>query len=389
MLVGDVEVAVVGAGIVGLAATEALARRGVDVLCFEAGAPGRAQSGGLTRIFRHRHADGRLVGLAVEARRGWQGWERRSGRRLLGSEGALFAGPDEADGHRLARHGVPHHFVAGRDLPDVLGVVGPVASPVLVDELGGALRARRAVDVLLSWVGRRVERAEVLGVSSPHRGSGARVQTGHGIYAARHVLICAGAGTPRLAAGVGLHVPVSYALQARPTFRIRNSHAGTRPACWVDQTGEHGEAVYGSPVGSGGRYAVGLSAEDGSLPLGDGGQVPAGADMEAYVRRGAEYVARAMPGLDPEPESVRMCVSTHLPEQGDAFSTWHAEGVTVFAGNNLFKFAPVLGELLADAVTGGSIADVLISPPASSVTESVDRRSHSSQPGRRGAGDAD
>lgn len=350
-MIGEVEVAVVGAGIVGLAATEALARRGVDVRCFDAGAPGQAQSGGWTRTFRHRHDDERLVGLAVEARQGWQRWERRGGRRLLGSEGALFAGADEADADRLAHHDVAHRWVDGRDLPDLLGVARPVASPVLVDEQGGALRARRAVDLLLSWVGDRLERAEVLAVSAPP-GSGPRIVTGNGIHPARHVLVCAGAGTPALAAGVGIDVPVSWALSARPTFRIRDS--GAPVTCWVDRGGEHGEAVYGSPVGTSGRYAIGLAGEDASLPLGDAGQVPAGADVERYVGRVADYVARAMPGLDPEPESVRLCVSTELPHRGDGFSTWQAEGVTAFAGQNLFKFAPVLGELLADAVTEGA-----------------------------------
>lgn len=363
MVIKQIEVAVVGAGIVGLAATDALARRGADVVCFEGGVPGQAQSGGLTRIFRHRHDDERLVALAVEARAGWQRWERRSRRRLLGTEGAAFAGADEADGDRFARQGVPHRITAGRDLPDVLGVAGPVTSPVLVDELGGALRARRAVDVLLSWVGDRVQRAEVLGVSRPHRAGGVRIQTGHGSYEARDVLVCAGAQTPRLAAGAGLDVPATCALHTRPTFRIRDS--GARPACWIDRSGEHGEAVYGSPVGTSGRYAIGLAGEDNALPLGAGGEVPAGADIEGYVRRVVEYVTRAMPGLDPEPESVRLCVSTELPQRGDGFSTWRAEGVTAFAGHNLFKFAPVLGELLADVVTEGTVADVLTIAAAS------------------------
>lgn len=364
MIVGELEVAVVGAGIVGLAATDALARRGVQVRCFEAATPGQAQSGGLTRIFRHRHDDERLIGLAVEARQGWQRWEARGGRRLLASHGVLFAGADEEDRDRLARHNVPHHVVDGRELPAALGVVAPTDAPALVDELGGAIRARRAVEILQSWVGDRLERAEVLGVTCRPGGSGAQVQTGHGRYPARHVLVCAGAGTRRLAAGIALDVPVSCALHARPTFRLRQGFRGSALPCWIDHSAEYGEEVYGSPVGSSGRYAVGLAADDGSLPLGAGGELPPAADMETYVRRVASYVAEAMPGLDPEPESVRLCVSTRLPGQADVFSTWQADGVTVFTGHNLFKFAPVLGELLADAVTEGTVADVLTSVAA-------------------------
>jgi sarcosine oxidase len=185
------------------------------------------------------------------------------------------------------------------------------------------------------------------------------VQTGHGLYAARHVLVCAGAGTRRLAAGLGLDVPVSYALHARPTFRLREDLSEAALPCWVDHSGEHGEEVYGSPVGSSGRYAVGLSGADDSLPLGAGAELPPGADMDKFVRRVASYVTEAMPGLEPEVESVRLCLSTRLPGWDDGFSTWQTDGVTVFAGHNLFKFAPVLGELLADAAIDGAVADVL------------------------------
>src|SRR2546423_557127 len=117
----EFEVAVVGAGIVGLATTEALIRRGAEVRCFEVARPGDAQSGGLTRVFRHRHDEERLVELAVEAGRGWRRWEERSGRRLLGSEGCLFVGATAADAATLERHGAPHRFV---DEPGQRGALG-------------------------------------------------------------------------------------------------------------------------------------------------------------------------------------------------------------------------------------------------------------------------
>lgn len=355
----EVDVAVVGGGIVGLATTDALDRRGADVRCFEVGTPGHAQSGGLTRIFRHRHDDEQLVALAVQAREGWRRWEQRCGRRLLGSEGAVFAGVVHADAERLARQGVPHRYVRREQLPDVFGLAAPTGGPVLLDEEAGAIRARRTVDALHSWVGERIERAEVLGVTWPDGGAGVQLQTDHALYRARHVLVCAGAGTAGLAAGMGLAVPVRASLQARPTFRMRDAFAHSPATCWVDRSGEHGEQVYGSPVGTSGRYAVGLTGDDDHVALPAHGQVPVGTDMTEHVRRVAEYVQRALPGLDPEPESVKLCVSTHIADRPDIFGAWQAEGATAFAGQNLFKFAPVLGELLADVATKGEVADVL------------------------------
>jgi sarcosine oxidase len=47
------------------AAADALRRAGAEVRCFEKAAPGRAESTGLTRIFRHAHGDAALVRLAM------------------------------------------------------------------------------------------------------------------------------------------------------------------------------------------------------------------------------------------------------------------------------------------------------------------------------------
>ena len=76
---GRAEVAVIGAGIVGLAAADALARAGVDALCFEAAEPGSGQSAGYTRVFRHAHDRADLVELVSCARRGWDEWSELAG----------------------------------------------------------------------------------------------------------------------------------------------------------------------------------------------------------------------------------------------------------------------------------------------------------------------
>lgn len=86
------KVAVVGAGVVGLAATDALCRAGAEVRCFEKAVPGHAESIGLTRIFRHTHGDPALVRVAMRAGAGWRAWERHFGRRLLGAEGLIITG---------------------------------------------------------------------------------------------------------------------------------------------------------------------------------------------------------------------------------------------------------------------------------------------------------
>jgi sarcosine oxidase len=95
------DVAVVGAGIAGLATAAAVTELGAAVTVYERAAPGEGQSGGEARIFRHLHDDARLVALAREARAGWRAWEERFGVELLAADGVVALGPRAHD--RLGR----------------------------------------------------------------------------------------------------------------------------------------------------------------------------------------------------------------------------------------------------------------------------------------------
>lgn len=342
-----------------MATTDALARRGTNVVCFDGRRPGQGQSGGLTRTFRHRHDDERLVRLAIEARAGWRRWEDRCSRRLLGSEGAVYAGMELADAAGLDLHDVPHRFEDQSMHSELFAALAPMDGPLLVDPLAGALRARSTIEALVDWVGDRIETVEVHGVTAPRDGDGVEIQTADAIYRARHVVICAGTATPRLAAGASLEVPVFHSLHARPRFRVRAEIQGASLPCWVDRSGTYGEQVYGSPVGATGSYVVGLIGDGVDVLMTGGTTVPPATEIEAHARRVAAYVQRALPGLDPEPEGVRVCVMSKLPAGSDAFGAWQADGVTAIAGHNLFKMAPVIGELLADAALENRMPEIL------------------------------
>jgi len=192
----ELDVAVVGAGVLGLATTDALVRRGVDVVCFDPGRPGQGQSGGWSRSFRNRHDDPRVVGLAVESRTGWSRWEDRLGQRLIGDEGTAYAGMAADDAHGLVVHEVSHAFVEPSRQAEVFGALAPMDGLLLHDPASGAIRARRTIDALVGWVGSRIVPAEVHGVTAPGDGDGAELHTADGIFRARHVVIAAGTATP-------------------------------------------------------------------------------------------------------------------------------------------------------------------------------------------------
>jgi sarcosine oxidase len=356
------EVVVVGAGIVGLATAWSLAEAGVDVRCLERGEPGGGGSAGLTRIFRHVHDDQAMVVMARESRAGWRRWEAAARRRLVGDEGVLYLGPDaEAAAGRMAAAGVEARLIGPQEQTAALPLLARGADVGLLDPGGGAIRTRRAVATLSGWLGPRLERSEVLGIHPD--GAEATVHASEGIWRCGHVVVCAGAATPALCAGLGVEPPLVAACHVRATFAVRAAAGARLLASLIDFSGAMGEAVYASAVGGSGRYAIGLADHGADWPLARGGTtMPAAGDLAPAVERLRRHVSRALPGLDPEPEALRLCVATSLPWHRDAFAAWAAGPVTIVAGGNLFKHAPSLGRMLAEAAMTGSIPPGLAAP---------------------------
>ena len=360
----QIDLAVVGAGIVGLSTAVAAQDRGLEVRCFERARPGAGQSAGRTRIFRHRHEDRELVALAVRARRAWEQWEERFGTVLVGDEGALVAGAGiEEHAARFDEAGVDYREVGPTGQRSALPVLDSLGDTALLDLRGGAIRIRQAVEALAGRIGDRLELAEVLGLH-PYD-DGVEVHAAEGIWRARHAVVCAGAGTAKLARALGLGLPLRNGCLLRATFRARQGIAAERLACLLDRRETGASGVYASQCKGRPLYAVGLHSSEVAL---EDAEAPMAAEesLAPAAARTSRYVAETLPGLDPEPLELRLCRTTKLPSGDDAFGAWRLGPVTVFAGHNVFKFAPVLGPLLVDAATTAAVpAELALAPEAS------------------------
>ena len=227
--------------------------------------------------------------------------------------------------------GVPARRVGSEEQSGALPVFRPPEDEALLDELGGSIDVRAAIDGLAGSLGDRVVAARVFGVRE--RDSGVELHTSEGVCVAERAILCPGAGLHELTPGLDLAIPLTIDLHTRAAFRVREP--GARLACLQDRSNVHGEIVYAAPMPDGREYAIGLGGEE-EPPV-----------DEALARLSA-YVERAMPGLDPQPASVRLCQTSILPWSADAFAVWRTGSIDVLAGANLFKFGPLLGELLAD-----------------------------------------
>lgn len=329
------DVAVVGGGIIGLGVADALVRRGADVVLLERGEPGDGQSAGAARGFRHLHATREQILDAVRARSAWDTWSERAGEPLVGDEGALRLGGDVGgDAQRLRAAGVAAEVV------DVAGERHPAlredAGPLLWDPRGGAIRAARAIAWLRGELGSRVRLCEVRSLDEVSAG---------------RVVLCAGAGTERLWPGVTMRREVHL----RVTFA---APAGVRFATWADRSARFGATAYGVADGPG-RFALGL-ADHGDLAPDDPAAdvVPPDFDLAAQRGRVHAYAAAAFPGLgEPIDEVVRLLTILPGPDE-DAYVLHTEPTLTVVAGHNLFKLAPLLAERAAESALVARIGSV-------------------------------
>lgn len=354
---------VIGAGLAGAAAAWRLAARGRQVVLVEAATPAHSggSSHGSARIFRHAYDDPFYVGLTVRARSGWRELEEESGRPILATTGGLDVGSGRGLGaiaDALAVHGLESELldtrVAAERWPQLA-----FGGPVLHQPDAGVVDAKVAVDAMVSEAQRHG--AEVLlgerVVAVEQRGDGAlvRLEQGRAIPASA-VVVAAGAWLPELAASLPAEVADRLPPLVVTQQQVFHFPYPAEVADWpvFVHRGEH--MVYSLP---GGRDAGGtgfkIAEHDGGLRTTASSRD--GAVDPASRARIVDFVRRFLPAVDPTPYAEATCLYTSTANEDFVIDRVGPVVIASPCSGHGAKFAPVLGELIADVATGGTAPD--------------------------------
>ncbi len=370
------DVIVIGVGAMGSSACYHLAKRGVRVLGIEQFniAHGLGSSGGQTRMIRlayYEHPD--YVPLLRRAYQLWDELEAESGKKLLHRTGGLYMGAPGAEfiagSLRSAKqYGLPHEELSRANiarrfpqftLPEnYIGMYEPEAG-FLLSELAIATH----VD-LARRHGAEIHDNEKL-IRFTETKDGVTVTTDRGTFEAKRIIFTTGAWTTATAPPLPVELIVTRQIMGWVTPHDAALFQLGRFPCWAIEAEPTGRAgypgvYYGMPMRSGetrlkiARHLPGPRANPDTID-----RTPHAEDEQDF----RPALQRYLPAADGPLDHMHICMYTISPDSHFVIDGIPATGdapcqaptrlsACGFSGHG-FKFASVIGEVLADLATRG------------------------------------
>jgi sarcosine oxidase len=378
------DVIVLGLGAMGSAAAYHLASRGVRVLGIEQFAPAHdlGSSHGGSRIIRQAYFESPdYIPLVLRAYELWRRLERDAalpgpqkqgtlrqaqgrlgGTRLLYETGGMTLGSPH--GELVSRtiaaaqeHAIPIEVLEGAEIAKRFAAVRPLAGDVaVVEPHAGYLLPEECIRAHLKMAERAGAELhfeeKVIAWETSERG--VEVRTSQASYSAGHVVIAAG---PWAQSALAEAFPLRVTRQVMAWIQPRGGVADFVPEkfpVWLAEDPEGGAPAYGFPAidGAGGGVKAAIHGSDVVC-------TPETVDREIHdadLRRIVERVRVRMPGLDGDVVRAKTCMYTMTPDENFVIGAHPGVGnCTVacgFSGHG-FKFATVVGEVLADLAMRG------------------------------------
>jgi sarcosine oxidase len=362
------DVAVIGLGVIGSAALYELTRRGFSAVGIERHAPGHdlGSSHGETRIIRLGYFEHpSYVPLLRRTYDLWSALEAASGRRLVRITGIAEIGPSfgKLVAGTLAasrEHNLPHEIL---DAAECMRRFPPFRLPsdyvAVFQPDGGFLAAEASVEAMIALA--RSERADIrTGVSVlsvAASGSGVRVATSAGEIEARAAIIAAGAWLKQLLPE--LRAPLRATREVMAWFKPADASPfdPRRFPVFILES-RHG-MHYGFPATPAGLVKIAKHHHRDETVFADEPRRPVSELDEALIR---PVLADHIPAANGPLAAAKTCLYTMTPDHDFIIDRLPETPQIVIASpcsGHGFKFAPVIGEILADlALEGGTPHDI-------------------------------
>jgi sarcosine oxidase len=361
------DVAVVGLRAMGSMSVWRLAARGARVVGFDRSRPPHdlGSSHGESRITRTAYYEGPwYVPLLRESFGLWRELEREASTELLSMTGALMIGrPDgelvsgalaSARAHHLD-HQVLDTAAARRRLPQHRLEDSEVA---LIEPSAGLLRPERCIEAALG-------RAAALGAtlyldtvveSLTPVDEGWACRTAAGVVIARQLVVAAGSRAGTLLPELAPLLSVERQVMAWfPVDDLEGFAPDRFPVFCHEYDG--GRMCYGFPSLDGRTIKVAVHHDGPIVDPGASAQPVTAAELEPVVR----FVEQRLHGVRPTVDRALPCRYTNTPDRHFIVDRLSQPGLTVLSAcsGHGFKFACVLGDVVADLVlTGATSRDI-------------------------------
>ena len=365
------DVIVLGLGAMGSAAAYHLALRGRRVLGLErfTAAHDRGSSHGGSRIIRQAYfEDPAYVPLVLRSYELWRELEDTADTDLLLTTGALMiGGPDSeivAGSRRSAEQWkLDHEVLDSSELRGRFPTFAPHPGVVAVYEpQAGVLRPEAAVAAhlhLAAAAGAELRfSAPVVSWEAEASGGAVTVTTESGIARADQLVVCPGPWAPDVLADLGVPLEVERQVQFwfEPNGGIEPFVPDRHPV-WLWDAGSGDGLPYGIPAVDGPEGGVKLAWHRRGRPC-----EPDDLDRTvtaAEVSEIAQAVRTRLPTLPGRFLRAVPCMYTNTPDEHFVVGRHpgHPQVIVAagFCGHG-FKFAPVIGEIVADLVVTGATA---------------------------------
>lgn len=360
---GTFDVIVGGLGAMGSSALSHLARRGVPVLGLDRYSPPHTlgSTHGNSRVIREAYYEHPLyVPLVRRAYECWRELEEQSGKSIYRRTGGLMLGrPDgpviSGSMASAVEHGIGHELLSADEVRTRFrGFAPPEDFIGLWEDRAGSLAPEVAVTANLELAARHNApvRSGTPIVGWEADANGVRVETPEGVLHSRVLVLSAGAWIGRLVGEWGRVFEVER--QLSHWFRPEVDTSGWPIALWEHRPGG---LVYSIPEGPG-RVKAGVHHE-GVIVDPDLVERKVSGQDDDTIR---SLIRQFQPGAAGELLNSAVCLYTNTPDRHFVLD-WHPDHENVLivspCSGHGFKFSSVIGEIVADLVTGrGSAFDL-------------------------------